>query len=443
MSYSELQFKRTLDRPIDTWNSDDCMCYLFGLEKEGIKFGLDNISNLLSRLSDPQHDFKSIHIAGTNGKGSSSLLLSSVLKESGYSVGLYTSPHLIKFNERIRINGNPVSDEILFEQIRKIAKTIRAFPVGVGHPTYFEFGTALAFSCFAEQKVDFAIIEVGMGGRLDATNVIKPILSLITNIGLEHQEYLGNDIVSIAREKAGIIKEAVPVLTTETKDEVISVFRKVCKDKKTKLRLAKDFWELEELSSGLWGQEFSASSKEKSIIIRMQLLGGFQLKNAKLVLAAIELLRDSGVNVPEEGILEGFKQAFWEGRMHVLRKSPITILDGAHNPKAIKELRKSIEALLPEKKITIVFGVLGDKDVEKMMSALFPCADRVIISAPKIDRGAPVADLYKKAEALFPDMQIFCFDSLDKAFEFAILENEGVVLVTGSLYTAGEILENE
>jgi len=439
-------FRIAQNKPISEWNSDDCFSYLFGLQKEGIKFGLDNIQNLLARLENPHKKLRIIHVAGTNGKGSTSAMLASVLSENNFSVGLYTSPHLVHFSERIRINGIPVSEPFLLSQIKRVARVIEEFPVGTGYPTYFEFGTALAFCCFAEQGVDYSVIETGMGGRLDATNVVDPILSVITNIGLEHQEYLGDDLVSIAGEKAGIIKEGVPVLTGERDKDVLSVFKKVCDERETTLFHADNFFEIIGCSSGLWGQEFLLRSDGKSAEgrYRIPLLGEFQLENARLVLAAVSLLRESGVCVEESAVSNGLLRTSWPGRMQVLSEDPIVIADGAHNIDAAERFAKAVKLIIPEKRNILVFGALGDKDIEGIMSFLFPCAEEVFVSAPEIDRSAPLEHVYSRAKELFPNMPVSCFPTLTEAFATAVEKQkdkkDGAVIVSGSLYTVGEIL---
>jgi len=439
-------FQVAKNKPIHAWDKDNCFSYLFGLQKEGIKFGLDNIKNLLARLDNPHKKLKIVHVAGTNGKGSTSAMLASILYENNFSVGLYTSPHLICFSERIRVNGIPVSESFLLSQIKRVAQVVEEFPIGTGYPTYFEFGTALAFCCFAEQGVDYSVIETGMGGRLDATNVVNPILSVITNIGFEHQEYLGDDLVSIAAEKAGIIKKGVPVLTGERNKDVLSVFNRVCETRETSLFHANNFFEVIGCSSGLWGQEFLLRSGDKYIEnrYRIPLLGDFQLENARLALAAVALLREKGVSVKDSAVLDGLLRTSWPGRMQVLAGNPVVIADGAHNKNAAERFAKAVKLLIPEKKNILVFGVLGDKDVEGIMSYLFPCAEEVFISAPEIDRRAPLEHVCSKAKALFPNMPISSFPSLREAFASAVekqkAKKDGAVIVSGSLYTVGEIL---
>ncbi len=442
----EVKLEMVTENNIDRWSADECYSYIFDLQKTGIKFGLENIKKLLNGIGNPENSFESVHVAGTNGKGSTSLFISSVLKESKYKVGFYSSPHLIHFAERVRINGIPVSEKLLTESIRKLAKKIEESPERMGRPTYFEFGTALAFECFARAGVEVAVIETGMGGRLDATNVLKPILSLITNISLDHMEYLGNDLESIAKEKAGIIKDGVPLVTGEENPGLVRIFEDTCKEKGSDIFKVRDVFELAQVSSSLAGQKIVVKQKGGSNFeVSTPMLGDFQLKNARLALTALEVLRYCGYNIEKDSIISGFQKASWPGRVQVLSQKPAIIIDGAHNVEAVKALKSSAMPLIKGKKLTLVFGVLGDKDVSEMMACLFPHAEKVFISTPKIDRSAPLDEVFSNAETLFPGTELKRFETLEEAFNKAVEQakaDDGAVIVTGSLYTVGEVLEH-
>lgn len=325
------------------------MKYLDSLEKFGINLGLERITALLDKLNDPQNRFRSIHVAGTNGKGSTCAMIASILQEAGYKVGLYTSPHLFDYTERIKINGRNISQRD-FTLGLKLVKKASAQP-----PTVFEALTAVAFWYFARQKVDYAVIEVGMGGRLDATNVITPLVSVITNIDLEHTAILGRTLAQIAVEKAAIIKPQVPVVTAEAKPEALQVLK----------------YQAEKNGSVL----IQVSSQGEGL--QSGLLGEHQKSNAACALAAVRI---AGIEVPKQAVLAGLKKVKWPGRFQVVRRRPLTIVDGAHNPAGAVVLARTLEQLYPGKKFTFIFGTQQDKDSPEMLSTLRPLAERLIIT---------------------------------------------------------------
>ena len=289
--------------------------YLYGLERFGIKLGLEVVTELLELLGNPQDQLKSIHIAGTNGKGSTANFIYSVLKEAGYKVGLYTSPHLIKFNERIKINDVEISDNELVELTELIKKKKKNL-----QPTFFEFTTALAFLYFAQQKCDYVVIETGMGGRLDATNVLNPLVSVITNVSLDHTKYLGEDKLQIAGEKAAIIKENGIVVTGEKDGNVLELFLKVCLEKNAELVILKE-------------EEINKSD------LKITMLGKHQLRNAALAKKAIEL---SQIKITPNAMEQWLMKAKWPGRLQMVCDKPLVILDGAHNVVGMEKLKEFV-----------------------------------------------------------------------------------------------------
>ena len=342
--------------------------YLSSLEKFGINLGLERITCLLEQLKNPHEQFKSIHIAGTNGKGSTAAMAASILKEAGYKVGLYTSPHLFDYTERIKINGKDISRKDFAEGLRlieKISSNPRLPPkadpppeekCGVANlsPTVFEVLTALAFRYFAQKKVDYAVVEVGLGGRLDATNVLIPEVSVITNIDLEHTEILGKTLAKISAEKAAIIKPGVPVVTAEHKQEALKVIKKIGKNNSS-------------LSILVTRYPLSVTGK---------LLGAHQKLNAACAVAAIRLAR---IKVSRSAIKNGLRKTAWPGRFQIISKKPLIIVDGAHNPAGVKSLRVTIREQFPDK-FTVIFGCQKTKDFKKMLREIKPVAARLIIT---------------------------------------------------------------
>ncbi|MDD5773085.1 MAG: bifunctional folylpolyglutamate synthase/dihydrofolate synthase [bacterium] len=445
-------------------NYDKAIDFLYSLERFGIQFGLEKITYLLSLLNDPQDTFKSIHIAGTNGKGSTSSFIASVLKESGLKTGLYTSPHLVDFRERIQINGVLIPRKKLTEIVEKLIPLVRKTNNKLGDLTYFEVSTAIAFEYFKEEKVDFACIEVGMGGRLDATNVITPLVSIITSIGFDHTKELGNTLGKIAFEKAGIIKKNVPLVCGVTEKEPLNVIRKICKKKNSKIYLlSKDFVgaglarlsgrQVPALKKGIRvpiSQKFSYKGiYENSTDYDISLLGEYQIQNASMALAVIEILgRDSeigAITINLNDIRKGLKNAKWPGRFEIVCRAPTIIIDGAHNPPGASVLAKSLRRYFPDKKINFILGILKDKDISGIVKELMPLADKIIVTSPHCDRASSldeqakiVRKYHKDVEAVYPIRKaIKRMVGLIRRLQGVVQKNE-IICITGSLYTVGE-----
>lgn len=408
--------------------------YLNGLERLGIKKGLGRMTALAKELDSPHLSFPSVHVAGTNGKGSTSAMLASILAEAGYKAGLYTSPHLIKLNERIRLDGRPISGADLSTAVAAVKKAAPKTSTFAAHPTFFEFTTATAFVHFAARKTDIAVIEAGMGGRWDATNIIRPLVSIITNVELDHTEVLGATIGKIAFEKAGIIKKGAPVVTAEKKPDALAPIMKAAKEKGSPVyRLGNEFdvrarkhglFDYRGISSGLIGLE-------------TRLPGPHQVKNAACALAAIELLKQKGWKIPEAAIRRGLKKVSWPARVEVLRKRPLVIIDSAHNPAGASALKAALQGF-KFKKLTLVLGILGDKDVLGIVNELAPLAHTLILTTPRNIRGAPSGDLLRLTNAK-PE-RLMLITPVAQACEAALeaAEKEDAVCVAGSVYTAGE-----
>ena len=404
---------------------------MYALRRFGIKLGLSTIQNILSSLGNPQLKYSCIHIAGTNGKGSVASFLSSILRQAGFRVGLYTSPHLVQFNERICINGRQISDADVVaahQAVKKVHHEDREL-------TFFEYTTAMAFYEFARQKVDWAVIETGMGGRLDATNLVQPVISVITNISLEHQSYLGKTITEIAAEKGGIIKQNIHVITACYQPSVISVLEELSRKASAPLyRLKKDFRVRRNANHtfSYYGMDHSWKG------IRTGLAGDHQVDNAALVLASCEILKRKLIPISFTHIQEGLEKTRWPGRLEVVSQSPMIILDGAHNLNASKQLAKYLATDMKNRRITLVIGILEDKPYEAILENLIPVCSRVILTSPKIDRALPVEALYPVAAALSDNVQ--SIPDVEHALAFAVKNTlpDDVICVAGSLYVIGE-----
>lgn len=421
--------------------------YLYGLQKHGIKLGLDNSRLLMKLLGDPHRRFRSVHIAGTNGKGSTAAYLASLLRIAGLRTGLYTSPHLVSFTERIRINNVPISEARVVELARRVrsAYLTARLPTGQGalNPTFFEVTTTMAFTYFAEEGVDIAVVETGMGGRLDSTNVVTPLLSVITNIDLEHTEFLGTTLEQIAAEKAGIIKPGVPVVTGVVQPEVITVIETRAREAGSPLyRLGKDF-SADEVSGREAGQDFvyqgTTGARERFSIPQ---LGRYQVDNACLALAAAECLQTAGIALTGEHIRTGLAQARWEGRLERVAVRPDIYLDGAHNPASATVLARTVaEMKRSYRKTILVMGILADKDWRGIAAALLPLADSIIVTRPAYSRALDTERL--AAEAGAGGAQVSSAPTVVEALAAAqaAAASDDLILVTGSLYVVGEARE--
>jgi dihydrofolate synthase/folylpolyglutamate synthase len=416
----------------DTNAYEKCLTAMYGLHRFGIKLGLDIISGILNSLDNPQETFNCIHIAGTNGKGSVAAALSTILHRAGYRTGLYTSPHLVSFNERICIDNQPVSDDDI---VAAHAKVTGAFK-GDRETTFFELATAMALYEFGRKRVDWAVIETGMGGRLDATNVLNPDLCIITNISLEHQSYLGDTIAQIAGEKGGIIKKGIPVITGVRQPEAISTIDKIASEKAAPLYRFKEAFNIRPLSDNTFDYRGIDTGLDR---VAVGLFGDHQLENAALVLAACETLNRTGkATLPEEAMRYGLKENKWPGRLEIVAGSPTLLLDGAHNLVACETLAHFLKTRFAHRDITLVVGILDDKPYEKMLALLVPACKKLILTRPIIDRALepeallPVVKPYAKETTIIPSVP----DAVNHAIDTAGADE--VVCIAGSLYVVGE-----
>jgi len=408
--------------------------WVFDLQKFGIKFGLSSTLNLLSRLGVPFERGRYIHLAGTNGKGSVAAMLSAVLTRAGYPVGLFTSPHLVRFEERYRLKDEDISATGLLHLINQVRETINADEP----PTFFEFATAMAFLYFHQQKANPIILETGMGGRLDATNIVRPLVSVITNISLDHQEFLGETLIAIAGEKAGIIKEGVPLVTHASQKRVLDLFKHRCREQGAPMYVGGvDF-----KTRGRAGGRFSYQGLEQRLEdLTVNLPGRHQYRNAALALAVLELLVPKGFQVSEEALREGLTHTRWPGRLERVPQDPRVILDGAHNPDAAHSLAQALKQEHLQGQRFLVMGIMADKDCDAILASILPLAHMVIFTRPRYFRAAKPEDLARRAEPhhlevlLEPEVA----QAVDRARSLAGPRDQ--VVVTGSLYTVGEAKE--
>ena len=417
-------------------NYEETLQYLFDLERFGIKLDLSNITSILSGLSNPHLEFPSIHVAGTNGKGSVAAMLHSILCEAGCRAGLYTSPHLIDFRERIRVGRELIEEDFIFDFVHRLKTDIDK-----QHFTFFEVTTAMAFEYLAQKKVDLAIIETGLGGRLDATNMIKPVISIITNIGREHTKQLGNAIAQIAREKAGIIKQEVPTVTAVDQPEALEAIRSVCSERNSELIHVQEDSTHSVLDSSIEGSKFSFSSNSlKYQALELNLPGEHQVLNAVTALTGIRKLRQLGWKVEEPAIRNGLKKVNWRARLEVFRKKPLVLLDVAHNPSGIKAMIDALDQFFPERQIIFVFGVMQDKDHESMLREISKKAKFVLLTKPEYKRAAEPGSLKETVKKEGIPYKIV--PRVRQAYRFALkkAEVDDVICATGSHFTVGEFL---
>ena len=422
--------------------------FLFGLQRFGIKLGLDNMRRMLAAFGNPHLNLKAIHVAGSNGKGSVAAFTAKIFQKAGYQVGLYTSPHLSDFSERIRINGEPISyDEVvrLTRLIRKKQLEVEQEDGTAGNPdsvtcmTFFEVTTLVAFLYFLEKKVDLAVVETGMGGRLDATNVLQPLVSIITNIAKEHQQYLGKTLIEIAGEKAGIIKQNGTLLTAVTQPKILAKISSQChKLGSIMYRLGKDI-RVKETTGGRFNYQgiFTAYPE-----LKLNVGGEYQIKNAAIAVGAAELLSSNGYQVSEKAIREGLRETKWPGRLELVSQTPRVLLDGSHNLAAIKNLRQELKKNFAYQNLFLVVGIMNDKTIKPILDQLVSLGDHIIFTQPKIDRAASPSFLLKSAARSFNKTMEVVLNVKEAALKaMNLATNADLICVTGSLFTVGEARE--
>lgn len=415
---------------------EEALEYIHSVNWTFCKPGLERIGELCERLGNPQKNLRIVHVAGTNGKGSFCAMLDSVLRRAGYRVGLYTSPYIRFFNERMCVDGQPIANEELAEItafVRPIADSM------TDKPTEFELITAIAFEYFKRQNCDVVVLEAGMGGRLDSTNLIRdPLLSVITGIALDHTAYLGDTVEKIAAEKAGIIKDGAPILYGGEDKIAGAVIEGVAKEKKSPFILV-NYTALNNVRSSLDGTTFDFEDHSN---MRIGLLGLYQPKNASVVIKATELLRQRGLQIDDTALREGLANAKWQGRFEILTREPLMIFDGAHNPQGIAAAVSSIRHYFADRKVYVLTGVLRDKDYRVIARDIATVASRAFVMAPDNPRAL---DAEEYAEVLRnAGVQAEAFDSLGSALMAArdVAKRDGVpLLCLGSLYVYSSLIQ--
>jgi len=418
-------------------NYNQAINWLYSFQKFGIKLELDRIKFICKKLENPQDNYTIIHVGGTNGKGSVCRFIGSILSCAGYKTGIYTSPHLQRFSERFLINDKEISDEKIIELVEKIKPIVQEMIKKDNIPTFFEIVTAMAFEYFSDEHVDHAIIEVGLGGRFDATNIVNPLLSIITNVSLEHQDKLGKKIEDIAFEKSGIIKENTAVLTAATV-KALEVIEKIAKEKKSSIKIVNNtFWE--KIGGGLDWQQYIIHGFLKDYNVKTCIPGSFQGQNLALALCSIEVLQMKGVYITDENIQDGVLKTTNPGRMEIINFEPCILLDGAHNVSGIKALKESLGKDFVFEKLILVIGILKDKNIKEMLKIIAPVSDVIIVTKSNNDRACnPI-----KLKEMIKKDDVVVKNSISEALEYAkkVAKKQDLICVTGSLFTVGEARE--
>lgn len=426
-------------------NYQEAISYLEGLKIFGIRLGLTRIERLLELLGRPQDRYRTVHVTGTNGKGSVSAMVEGALRRSGIHTGFYSSPHLVSYTERIRVDGQAISEQDFAEGMTVIrAKIDLMLAEGAECPTQFEVLTALGFYYFAKCQVEYAVIEVGLGGTLDSTNVITPEVSVITNVTMEHADKLGGTLQSIAENKAGIIKDGVPVVTA-AKGEPLSVIRAVAEEKSADIFVAGEDFSSKFISCDGRVQQLEFSSELLGIdhqLYELHLLGVHQVENSAVALMTLRLLHNIDARLTMETVTEALRLVSWPARFERLDFGAQTVIvDGAHNPAGMRALRSSLDAIFPAEERVLLLGILKDKDIDAMLHILLRPNDTVVVTVPQSERADSAADLLRRVAPAVQHVEAFDDneEALDRALELA--NGEKLLVITGSLYLVGGVRE--
>ncbi len=413
------------------------------LPRSALVFDLRRIEMLLERLGSPQEAAKSIHVAGTKGKGSTAAMIASILTQAGYRTGLYTSPHLLSFTERIQVDGRPIAEGAfgrLVELIKPETEAVNNFSA-FGELTTFELLTALAFTYFKERKVDYQVLETGLGGRLDATNVVKPEVCVITSISFDHTDVLGDTLAQIATEKAGIIKSGSTVVCSTQFPEAMEVIERICCERGTRLvRVGSEVtWHRKDFSPE--GQSFELRGMTGEYDLNIPLLGEHQLENAATAVATVEVLAELGANISPESIATGLRQAHWPGRLQILQREPWVIVDGAHNADSARRLAEALEQYFDFDRVVLILGVSSDKNIAGMVAELASLSDAVIVTRshhPRAVEPARLASEFSK-RGIIPEVAENAASAVELALNKAMPSD--LICATGSLFIVAEVME--
>ena len=416
-------------------NYTETLAYLDSLGKFGINLGMERIEDLLKELNNPEQKVRTIHVTGTNGKGSVTSMITNILLVSGLKVGKFTSPHLVRYNERIEVDGKEISDEdfaLVVTAVRRAVESVMA--KGTDQPTQFEVLTAAAFLYFALQKLDYAVIEVGLGGLWDSTNVITPVVSVITNVSLDHTDRCGKTVEEIAMQKAGIIKDGVPVVTA-AEGEALGPIQAMALFKQAPLYIYGKAFTGQEVASSMEGQTFTLSAGDYHSNYDVKLPGAHQILNTAVAVVAAKLASKQDSRINELALHQGVALTKWPGRLERISQKPDVILDGAHNPAGAAVLRAALDKYYSGKKICFIFGMMGDKDISQVITTLFRKEDTIF--AVRADEGTRAAE--PEALAAQIGSQAKAMHDLAEAYKTALAEvgEDGLVCVCGSLYLVG------
>jgi dihydrofolate synthase/folylpolyglutamate synthase len=406
-------------------------------------YSLRHVEELLNRMGNPQLAARTIHIAGTKGKGSVAVMIAQVLSDSGYKTGLYTSPHLHTLRERISVDGSLISEAEFAAAMAEIKPFIESMKQDATFRqlTYFEALTALTFAYFKKKRVDFQVLEVGLGGRLDATNVTRPVVCIITPISLDHTQILGNSLEEIAREKAGIIKPGCWVVLSPQPEEAASVISDICREKEAKVvQVGKEItWH--KIGGDLHHQSLVVEGRTNKYQVSIPLLGDYQLENAAAAVAALEILASEGFAISAADIAQGLAQLKWPGRFQILQQHPTVLVDGAHNVASMRGLVRNIKEYFAHKRIFLVFGTSCDKDIPGIVNELVPLSPRVIVARTAHSRAAPLSTLAAEfsKRGIEPETGETVSEAISRALSLA--ERTDIICVTGSLFVVAEALD--
>jgi dihydrofolate synthase/folylpolyglutamate synthase len=417
---------------------EETLDWLYSYQKFGIKLGLERITHITKELGDPQRNYNIIHVGGTNGKYSVCMFLESILKKNGYKVGVFTSPHLIHISERIIVDSIRIGEDEIVTLVKAIKPIVEKM-IKNDNPTFFEIFTALAFKYFSDREVDFAIIEVGLGGRYDATNIVNPMVTVITNVSLDHENILGKKIQNIAFEKAGIIKGNIPIVTA-VKGDSLNIFKNVAKKKNAPLHVISE-QNIQRIHSSINGQKFQINGFFKDYLVRTSMIGKHQGENIALAIGAIERIQLNGIYITDESIEKGIEKTSNPGRMEIIDYDPIILLDGAHNISGMKMLSYTLKNDFDYAKLIVILGISSDKNIKSMLLILIPLVDIIITTRYNNTRACDPFKLKKIIEKLDYKCEIVTKNRIEDAINYAksISTKKDLICVTGSLFTVGDI----
>lgn len=420
-------------------NYEEAIKYIKNTSKFSMKLGLERTEKILQLLGSPEKKLKYIHVAGTNGKGSTTAMISQILIEAGYKVGMYISPYLEEFEERIQINNSNILKDELCASVEEVKNAIeKAKLLGFDNPTEFEIITCVMFNYFYKNSVDYAVIEVGLGGRLDSTNVLSPLLTVITSLSLDHMAILGDTIDKIAYEKAGIIKQGVPLVLYPQDEKAYEVIRNKCIANNCEIiNVNPNCYQF--VSNDTFGQIIKINTSTDNYEVKLALLGEYQILNSAVAIYAAEELIKLGANITKQNIYDGLKNVKWPGRFEILLREPMVVIDGAHNVDGMQKLVRSVKSYLKYDKIVLILGILADKQVHEMVNQIVPLSNHVITVTPHSERAELSSELYNIVNRYNSSCETI--EDYHQAYLKAkqLCNENSLLLISGSLYMIGDM----